>query len=102
MGEFDRARVDADALRAAANGYDAVAQTVDTIVRTALNRPVFDGAVAGRMHVAQGNAVRDALDDIIGAMRRWATSADDIAHVLRGSADRYGFADEYAASRVGG
>lgn len=102
MGKFDLARVDHEALHAAARGYDAVAETVDAIVRTSLNRPMFDGAVAGRLHVAHGNAVRDALDDITLAMRQWVTSADDIAHVLRACADRYGVADSYAASRVGG
>ncbi|AKS35623.1 type VII secretion target [Mycolicibacterium goodii] len=101
MGEFDRARVDADALRAAAHGYAAVAEAVDAVVRTTLSRPVFDGVLAGRMHVAHGNAVRGALDDMTRAMRQWGAAADEIAHMLRASADRYGLADAYAAARVG-
>jgi len=102
MGEFDRASVDADALRAAAHGYDTVAETIDTVIRTTLCRPVFDGASAGRRHVAHGNVIRGALDDLTGAMRQWATAADEIAHLLRASAGRYAVADAHAASRVGG
>lgn len=104
MGEFDRPglHVDADALRAAAHGYDAVAESVGIVVATTLGRPMFDGALAGRRHVAHGNAVRGALDDLTGAMRRWATAADEIAHLLRTSADRYAVADDHAASRTGG
>lgn len=100
MGVVDAARIDVAALTAAAHQYEAAADIVDA-VRTRLSTPVFDGSAAGRAHIAQGDAVRVALDDLIGPLGEWARAADEIAAALRASTDRYVAADGRAASRVG-
>ena len=60
MGEPDVARVDVAAVLAAARQYDAAADIVDSAVRTHLTGLAFDGAAAGRVHVAHGDALRVA------------------------------------------
>ena len=62
MGEPDVARVDVAALFGVARQYEAVADIVDGAVRSHLTGLAFDGATAGRMHVARGDALRDAVD----------------------------------------
>src|SRR5262245_18761193 len=60
MGQPDVARVDVAALHAVARQYETVADIVESVVRTHLTGLAFDGAVAGRTHVARGDALRAA------------------------------------------
>lgn len=101
MGEPELARVDVAALLGVAREYETVAEIVDNAVRTHLSGLVFDGATAGRMHVARGDALRGAVDDIVGQLQNWSRAANEIASTLRTSADRYVDADSRAARRVG-
>jgi uncharacterized protein YukE len=101
MGERDAARVDVAALLGIARQYEAAADTVDAAVRTHLTRMAFDGAVAGRVHVARGDALRAAVDHVADQLRQWSRSTSEIAAALRASADRYADADAHAADRVG-
>ncbi|MHC9291734.1 type VII secretion target [Mycobacterium sp. LTG2003] len=101
MGVVDAARIDVAALLDAARQYEAAADIVDAAVRTRLSRPAFDGSAAGQAHVAHGDAVRLAVDDLTEPLNEWVRAAREIAAVLRTSADRYIAADGRAASRVG-
>jgi hypothetical protein len=101
MGQPDVARVDVAALHAIARQYEAAAGIVDGAVRTHLSGLVFDGALAGRVHVARGDGLRTAVDHAVGQLRQWSRAAAEIAAALRASADRYAEADARAASRVG-
>jgi Excreted virulence factor EspC, type VII ESX diderm len=101
MGELDVARVDVAALLTVARQYDTVAQIIDDAVRDHLAGLAFGGACAGRMHVARGEALRSAVDDIVMQVRGWSRAATEIAATLRDSADRYAQADARAADRVG-
>jgi hypothetical protein len=101
MGQPDVARVDVAALYAVAHQYEAVADIVDAAVRTHLTGLVFDGAAAGRVHVARGDAVRTAVNHVVEQLRQWSRAAAEIAAALRASADRYAEADARAAGRVG-
>jgi hypothetical protein len=101
MGQPDAARVDVAALIAVARQYDAVADIVDGAVRSHLSGLAFDGATAGRMHVAGGDALRDAIDDVVDQLRQWSRASAEIASALRTSADRYAAADTDFARRVG-
>jgi hypothetical protein len=101
MGQPDVARVDVSALHAIARQYEAAADIVEGAVRTHLSGLVFDGAAAGRMHVARGDGLRTAVDQVVDQLRQWARAAAEIAAALRASADRYAEADARAARRVG-
>ncbi|WKG04880.1 type VII secretion target [Mycolicibacterium sp. HK-90] len=101
MGDVAAARVDAAALSSVAAGYGSIAADLDSVVRDRLRGPLFDGASAGRVHVADGDAVRTAVDEVTDGLRRWARAGAEIAAVLRGSVDRYALADARAAARVG-
>jgi uncharacterized protein YukE len=101
MGQPDAARVDVAALHAVARQYEAVADTIDGAVRNHMTGLMFDGAMAGRMHVARGDAVRAAVDQVASQLRQWSRAAVEIAATLRASADRYAEADASAARRVG-
>ena len=101
MGQPDVARVDVAALHAVARQYEAAADIVDAAVRTHLTGLVFDGATAGRAHVARGDALRTAVDHVVDQLHQWSRAATEIAAALRASADRYAEADARAASRVG-
>jgi hypothetical protein len=101
MGQPDVARVDVAALHVVASQYEAAADIVDAAVRTHLTGLVFDGATAGRAHVARGDALRAAVDHVVDQLRQWSRAAAEIAAALRASADRYAEADANAASRVG-
>jgi hypothetical protein len=100
MGQPDVARVDVAALHAVARQYEAAADIVDAAVRTHLTGLVFDGAAAGRIHVARGDALRAAVDHVVDQLGQWSRAAAEIAAALRASADRYAEADANAASRV--
>jgi hypothetical protein len=101
MGQTDAARVDLPALLDIARQYQAAADIVDGAVRTHLSGLAFDGATAGRMHVARGDAVRAAINHIVDQLRQWSRASTEIAAALRASADRYADADVRAARRVG-
>jgi hypothetical protein len=101
MGYPDVAGVDVGALLAVAREYDSIAELVEDTVRQQLTGLSFDGAHAGRMYVARGEAIRDAVDDVVGQLRSWARAATEIAATLRDSVDRYVEADARAARRVG-
>jgi Excreted virulence factor EspC, type VII ESX diderm len=101
MGQPEVARVDVAALHAVARHYEAAADIVDGAVRKHLSGLGFDGAAAGRMHAARGDALRIAVDHIADQLRQWSRAAAEIAAALRVSADRYAEADARAARRVG-
>jgi Excreted virulence factor EspC, type VII ESX diderm len=101
MGEPHVARVDVAAVIGVARQYEAVADIVDGAVRSHLTGLEFDGAAAGRMHVARGDALRFAVDHVVGGLRQWSRASAEIAAALRASADRYVEADAHAARRVG-
>jgi hypothetical protein len=101
MGDPDSARVDVGALLGVARQYDVVAGLVDDAVRNHLSGLAFDGAGAGRVYVARGEAVRGAVDDVVAQLRGWSRAAAEIAAALRVSTDRYVEADSRAAQRVG-
>jgi hypothetical protein len=89
------------ALHAVARQYEAVADIVDGAVRTHLAGLTFDGASAGRAHVARGDGLRTAVDRVVDQLRQWSRASAEIASTLRASADRYAEADISAARRVG-
>ena len=101
MRQAEAARVDVAALHAVARQYEAVADIVDGVVRTHLSGLVFDGAAAGCAHVARGDGLRMAVDNVVDQLRQWSRAAAEIAAALRASADRYAEADVSAARRVG-
>ena len=101
MGEPEISRVDVAAVLDAARQYDAAADIVDTAIRTHLTGLRFDGAVAGRVHTAQGDALRIAVDDVVDRLHQWARAATEIAAELRSCADRYVDVDASGARRIG-
>ena len=101
MGLPEVARVDVPALHAVARQYEAAADIVEGAVRTHLTGLVFDGAAAGRIHVARGDALRTAVDHVVNQLLQWSRAAAEIAAALRASADRYAEADAGAAGRLG-
>lgn len=101
MGEADTAHVDVGAVLAAAQQYDTAADIVDAAIRTHLTGLRFDGAAAGRVYAAQGDALRIAVDDVVHRLHDWARAAAEIATELRSCADRYVDVDARGARRVG-
>lgn len=85
----------------AARQYDVAADLVDEAVRTHLTGLRFDGAVAGRVHTARGDALRLAVDDLAHRLRQWSRAATEIAVELRSCADRYVEVDAVGAQRIG-
>src|SRR5262245_15992569 len=100
MGQPEVARVDVAALHAVARQYETVADIVEGAVRTHLAGLVFGGATAGRMHVAQGEALHEAVDHVVYQLQQWSRAAVEIAAALRASADRYAEADAGAARQL--
>ncbi len=101
MGEPDAARVDMGVLLDVAGRYDAVADALDGVARRHLAGWAFGGAVAGRAHVAHGEALRATLDALGGDLRTWARSGSEIASAIRVSADHYLAAQARAITRLG-
>ena len=97
MGERDSARLDIAAVRAAAERFDSVADELNRVARVPLT---FDGSAAGRAHTADGDALRVAVDRVIGDLAGWARAAAEIAAGLRAGADRYVDADLGATARI--
>ncbi len=101
MGENESAHVDVGALLDVASRYDAVADVVDGLARTHLDRLTFDGAVAGRDYAARGDALRRAVDEVVDQLHVWARAMREIASALRTSAARYVDVDARGAARLG-
>ena len=93
--------MDVAALHDVAREYEAAADIVGHAIRTHLAGLMFDGASAGRVHVARGDALRAAVDRMVDQLRQWSRAAEEIAAALHASADRYAGADVSAAQRVG-
>ena len=93
--------MDVTATLDAARQYDTASDIVDAAIRNHLTRLRFDGAVAGRVHTAAGDALRLAVDDMVHRLQQWARSAAEIAAELRSSADRYAEADARGARGIG-
>lgn len=85
----------------AARQYDTASDIVDAAIRTHLTGLRFDGAVAGRIHTAQGDAIRLALNDLVHRLHQWARATKEIAAELRSCADRYVDVDDRGARRIG-
>ena len=101
MGDLDTARVDVAAVLDVARQYDTASDIVDAAIRNHLSGLRFDGAVAGRMHAAQGDALRLALNELVNRLHQWARAATEIAAELRSCADRYVDVDDRGARRIG-
>jgi hypothetical protein len=101
MGERDAARVDVTAVLDAARRYDAVADMIEAAVNAHLAQPSFDGAVAGRSHAAQGDALRNAMGLLVDQMRTWSRASSEIASALRVSADGYAGVEAVGVRRLG-
>jgi hypothetical protein len=101
VGEPDNACVDVAAVLDAARQYDAASAIVDAAIRNHLTGLRFDGAVAGRIHTAQGDVLRLALNDLADRLHQWARAATEIAAELRSCADRYVDVDARGARRIG-
>jgi Excreted virulence factor EspC, type VII ESX diderm len=93
--------VDVAAVLDVARQYDTAAEMIDAAVRTHLTALRFDGAVAGRVHAAQGDALRRAVDDLSHRLQQWVRASAEVAAELRSSADRYVDADANGARRIG-
>lgn len=94
-------RVDVAAVLDAARQYGSAADIVDAAIRTHLTGLRFDGAVAGRIHAARGDALRIAVDGVVDRLHEWARAATEIAAGLRSCADRYVDVDARGAQRMG-
>ena len=101
MGQRDVAHVDVAALLDVAGEYQAAADAVDAVVRTRIAGLQFDGAAAGRVHVARGDAVHGAVAGIADQLREWSRASAEIAATLRATARRYDEADVRAGGLAG-
>lgn len=90
--------VDVRVVRAIADSFNQVAELVDQAARVRLQ---FGGAVAGRAHIADGDAVARALDRMIIDLAQWSRAAAEIGVCLGAGADRYADADHRAAAGIG-
>jgi hypothetical protein len=93
-----RVRVDVAALHDIADQFDSVVGSVAGLARARLS---FGGAVAGRTHTADGDALRRIFDLLSADLTWWARAADEIGAGLRCGADRYVESERAAAERVG-
>ena len=93
--------VDSAALADIAQRFDVNAELLDGAARERLARLAFDGAAAGREHVAAGEALRRALDRWWPELARWSRAGTEIAAALRSGLAAYGAVDLSAADRVG-
>lgn len=98
MGEPQTTHVDIGALRAVASRFDDAANLIS---RAGQVRPVFDGTVSGRAHVAEGSEFRRTLDQLLVDVNLWARASAEVAVALRTGADRYRGADVSAAAGIG-
>ena len=94
---YQGAHVDVSALREVADSFDYAGELVE---RAATARLSFDGALAGREHAADGDAVRRALDQLVVGVAHWSRAAAEIGAGLRAGALRYADADQNALARI--
>jgi uncharacterized protein YukE len=92
------ARVDTSALAAVADHFDSAADIVARAARAPLS---FDGALAGRAHTVDGDALRRSMDRLTAELAHWSRAAAEIGACLRAGADRYADADQRVAARIG-
>nr|WP_232077507.1 type VII secretion target [Mycolicibacterium aichiense] len=85
-------------MSAAAQHFDSTAEVLDGALRGQLSGLRFDGAMAGRAHVAHGDAVWAALERLTAAVTQWSRAAAETAVALRITADRYAEAELRAAA----
>src|SRR5262245_58094921 len=95
------ARMDLGTVRDVAGQFEATAALLDAAIRTHLSNLRFDGATAGRVHAARGDALRTALTSIGDGIAQWSRASDEIAAALRRSADGYRAADHRTSARLG-
>lgn len=100
-GGQSRTFVDAAAVRAIANQFNASAELIDGAARTHLATLAFGGATAGRAHIAHGDALRAELVRLAAALSQWSRAAVEIAVTLRTTSDRYADAELRSAARLG-
>ncbi|BBZ10345.1 type VII secretion target [Mycobacterium branderi] len=96
-----QAFIDVAALRAVANRMDDSAELVAGAARSQLAGLGFGGTVAGRAHVASGDALHTAVSRITDELSQWTRASFEIAAALRAGADRYAEADRRGAARIG-
>jgi len=94
-------RVDAAAVCAAAQRFEAAADLLDSALRAHLAGLSFGGSTAGRAHTARGEAVGTALRSLGGELVQWSRAAQEIGAALRAGADRYADAEARAAAVLG-
>lgn len=92
--------VDLAALNAIADRLTDVAKFIDDAVGKHLAQLAFNGARAGREHLARGDALRAGLDRLAADLAQWSRAAVEIAVALRAGVDRYSDAEAYAAARI--
>ena len=85
-------------MRAVADNFNRVAELVGEAARVRLR---FGGAVAGRAHIADGDAVARAMDRMIVDLAQWSRAAAEIGICLGAGADRYAEADHRASVGIG-
>lgn len=93
-------RIDGAAIRAAGQRFDLAAEVLDDAVRIQFGGMRFDGAVAGRRHVASGDAVNDAVIKLGEALAQWSRAAVEIAVTLRGAVSSFVEAEYRIAEQV--
>ncbi len=98
--QYASTHIDVAAVHAVADRISAAADIIDDAVSNHLSRLTFDGACAGRTHVARGDALRVALARLGDELSQWSRAAGEIAMTLRAGADRYADAELYAAARI--
>jgi hypothetical protein len=87
------------ALRGAAASFEASSGVLGGAVGGAAL--TFDGATAGQVHVARGDALRNAVERLADHVVAWSRASAEIAATLRAGADRYADADERNGQRFG-
>lgn len=97
-----QAFVDVAAVRAVANQMDDSAELIAGAARSQLAGLGFGGTLAGRAHVARGDALHTAVSRLVDELSQWARASFEIAAALRVGADRYADADRRGANRVTG
>jgi len=88
-------------VRAIAGRIDDSAEFIAGAARSRLASLAFGGAVAGRAHVARGDALQAALNRLTGELSQWERACVEIAAALQAGADRYADADLRGAARIG-
>lgn len=87
-------------MRAVAQRFDVAADMLDGVARSQLGGMRFDGAVAGRRHIASGDAVNDAVAQLGAAVVQWSRAAAEIAETLRYAAASFAAAESRMVEQV--